>query len=95
MEQIYYLLVFSNAHAALSAERSLMSRLPVRVVPTLRQISASCGISLRVEEGDYSELALALGQGAVEAGAYRLYRVEGPQVRELKIEGGAKQDVTD
>lgn len=72
MERDYYLLVFESTHAAMAAQRYLNGRVPAQVVPTLRQISASCGISLRVETGDYPAL---LAAGDIEGA--RLYRVEG------------------
>lgn len=83
MERSYYLLTFESTHAAMAAEQALLPRLPVRVMPTLRQITASCGISLRVEEADYPTLEWALAEGAVEPDTYRLYRVEPPQAWEI------------
>ena len=53
----YYMLTFSTTHDAISAEKVLGERLPVAVMPTLRQVSASCGISLRVEEENWPKLA--------------------------------------
>ena len=47
------MLTFSTTHAAITAEKVLGDCLPVAVMPTLRQVSASCGISLRIEEGDW------------------------------------------
>ena len=53
----YYMLTFSTTHDAIQAEKRLGERLPVAVMPTLRQVSASCGISLRIEEADWPRLA--------------------------------------
>lgn len=52
MRARYQLLAFDSTHAAMAAERSLKTRLPVTVMPTLRQITAACGISLRIEDRD-------------------------------------------
>lgn len=60
MEACYYLLTFDRSQSALSAERVLRPRVPVQVMPTLRQLSVSCGISLRVEREHYPALAAAL-----------------------------------
>ena len=84
MERNYYLLSFESTHAAMAAQRGLAGRLSVQVVPTLRQVSASCGISLRVEERDGEKLAQALETGAVGPGEYRLYWVEENAVREIQ-----------
>ncbi len=52
----YYTLTFPSTHDAMTAERALRDQLPLAVMPTLRQISASCGISLRIEEADWPRL---------------------------------------
>ena len=72
----YLLLAFASTHAAMEAQRALSARLPVTVMPTLRQITAACGISLRVEARDQGVLAAALAEGAVPPGDFRLYWVQ-------------------
>lgn len=72
----YQLLAFDSTHAAMAAERSLKTRLPVTVMPTLRQITAACGISLRIEDRDGPALDEALQDGLVPPGVYRRYQVE-------------------
>ncbi|NCB62582.1 MAG: DUF3343 domain-containing protein [Clostridia bacterium] len=86
MERDYYFLAFDSTHAALSAERALEKRVSVRVMPTLRQVSAGCGISLRVETADYPALKRALSRGALQDDACRLYHVEGERVNEMEGE---------
>ena len=86
MMSAYYLLVFDSTHAALTAERGLASHIPVRVMPTLRQISASCGISLRIGAEDGPTLEQLLREGAVPPGEYRLFLVDAGEVHELNKE---------
>lgn len=77
----YYMLSFDSTHAAMGAEKYLSAHMPICAMPTLRAVSASCGISLRVEEGDFLALEQALREGyPVYAKPYRLYRVtkDGP-----------------
>ena len=76
MKETYQLLAFDSTHAAMAAERALKTRMPVTVMPTLRQITAACGISLRIEDRDGPDLEGALQVGLVPPGAYRRYRVE-------------------
>lgn len=45
----YYALAFDSTHTAVAAEKYLSARIAVSVMPTPRKITASCGISLRVE----------------------------------------------
>ena len=45
----YYTLAFDSTHMAVAAEKYLSAQIAVSVMPTPRKITASCGISLRVE----------------------------------------------
>lgn len=49
----YYLLAFNSTHFAISAENYLSKTIPVSIMPTLRKITASCGISIRIEPEYY------------------------------------------
>ena len=73
--QSFYMLSFNSTHDAIHAEKALQPHLPVQVIPTLRQVSQSCGISLRVEAADFPQLRPLLAQGVVEKGSYALYQV--------------------
>ena len=44
----YYLITFSNTHSAIAAQKFLTGKLDFLVMPTLREISNSCGISLKI-----------------------------------------------
>lgn len=52
----YYTLAFDSTHMAVAAEKYLSARIAVSVMPTPRKITASCGISLRVELEDSQRL---------------------------------------
>ena len=52
----YYTLAFDSTHMAVAAEKYLSARIAVSVMPTPRKITASCGISLRVELDDGERL---------------------------------------
>ena len=52
----YYTLAFDSTHMAVAAEKYLSARIAVSVMPTPRKITASCGISLRVELEDGKRL---------------------------------------
>ncbi|MEL7609370.1 MAG: DUF3343 domain-containing protein [Bacillota bacterium] len=70
------MLSFDSTHQALYAQSRLSKRIPVCVMPTLREVSKSCGISLRVEIADYPALCDLLNQGVLPDGAAALYKVE-------------------
>lgn len=69
--EAYCLLVFDSTHQAMATQKCLSHRIPTVTMPTLREISASCGISLRIapEDGD-------LARQLLPPGTFRLYRVE-------------------
>ena len=69
------MLSFQNTHDAMGAERLLAGYLPVCTMPTLRQVSASCGISLRMEAGDVETFLALADRGVYNLHPSTLYRV--------------------
>ena len=69
--QEYGLLTFDSTHTALRAE--LLRELSVRMMPTLREISASCGISLRLPPRAGEEAQARLTEAGLTG--WRLYHV--------------------
>lgn len=82
----YYMLSFNSTHDAISAEKTLAVHIPVQVMPTLRAVSESCGISLRVEEENYAELHGLLQEQLLSKGHYSLYHIR-------KLEGSSELSV--
>lgn len=72
----YYLLAFNSTHAAVSAEKLLSAQLEVTVMPTLRKITASCGISLRIEDKDFEKLKAILTANTLDCALYRVLNGE-------------------
>ena len=72
MTQDYVLLVFDSTHTALRSEE-LLSGLGARMMPTLREISASCGISLRLPPDRRDAAESRLQQGGLRG--WRSYQV--------------------
>ena len=69
----YLLLTFSSTHAAMSAQKALQSHVPLTVMPALREIRATCGLSLRIEKADASLLFAHLG--LLPADSFALYEI--------------------
>ena len=81
--ETYYMLSFDSTHAAMRAEQYLKEYVSVCAMPTLRAVSAGCGISLRVEEDEYPTLQQALKKEfPANPQLYRLYLVtpNGPEL---------------
>ena len=71
----YWLFAFDSPHAAISAQRLLASCGAV-VMPTLRSITASCGMSLRLNDEAIGEAKRIMKASSIDPALYRLYRVE-------------------
>lgn len=75
LERSYYMMSFNSTHDALCSEKALAPYIPVRIIPTLRLVSKCCGISLRIEEKDFSVLKPLLLEKIVEPTEYTLYHI--------------------
>ena len=73
--QRYWLFAFDSPHAAISAQRLLASCGAV-VMPTLRSITASCGMSLRLRDETLEKAKRIMKASSIDPALYRLYRVE-------------------
>ncbi|MCE5187759.1 MAG: DUF3343 domain-containing protein [Eubacteriales bacterium] len=74
-EQSYWLFAFDSPHAAIAAQK-LLAGCGAVVMPTLRSITASCGMSLRLTDEAINEAKGILSASAIDPSLYRLYRVE-------------------
>lgn len=74
-EQAYWLFAFDSPHAAIAAQK-LLAGLGAVVMPTLRSITASCGMSLRLTDEAIDEAKRIMIESVIDPKLYRLYRVE-------------------
>ena len=70
----YYLFTFESTHAAISTHKHLSGTIKAVIMPVLRQISASCGIAVRVDPAD---LDAALSLLSIWPAGTKLYHIEG------------------
>ena len=70
-----WLFAFDSPHAAISAQR-LLSGCGAVVMPTLRSITASCGMSLRLRDETIERAKEIMKASTIDPALYRLYRVE-------------------
>ncbi len=71
----YCLIVFDSTHAAIAAERPLKALSPA-VMPTLRAITASCGMSLRLKQEQTEQAQALMASSSIDPKLYRFYRIE-------------------
>ena len=74
-EQAYWLFAFDSPHAAIAAQK-LLAECGAVVMPTLRCITASCGMSLRLTDARIEEAKKIMRGSVIDPALYRLYRVE-------------------
>lgn len=75
MNSRYYLFTFESTHAAIAAQK-LLAPLGVILMPTLREISASCGMSLRTKEELLPKAKELMLASSIDPSLYFLYLVE-------------------
>ncbi|WP_195268801.1 DUF3343 domain-containing protein [Eubacterium sp. 1001713B170207_170306_E7] len=73
--QMDCLLTFANTHAAMTAEGILKGVFNIRIVPTLREISAGCGISISIEAADVENVLKQLASANFDEGLMEVYAV--------------------
>ena len=62
IENEFYVITFESTHLAISTEKLLLATVPVEMVPTPREISASCGLSLKITLANLEEVLLVLAE---------------------------------
>lgn len=71
----YYLISFHNTHTAIAAQKFLKNKLTFQVIPTLREISDSCGISLKLPSASKEEILHCMKDFSEEAAMYQIYLI--------------------
>lgn len=73
----YCLMTFRGSTAAMATHKALQARMPAMLVPVLRQISASCGMAVRLPAEHADEARALMPDGSA------LYLIEDGQVTPL------------
>lgn len=74
LEREFYVMTFDSTHLAISTEKYLLSQTKVEMVPTPREITASCGLSLKIGM-DYFEAVMTAMKDRPKAGMHLYYMV--------------------
>lgn len=75
--QDFYVISFENTHSAMEAQKQLKGRYAITVIPTLREVSQSCGISVMLPEMSREEAIAAAQSLEMEPEMYQLYYAQG------------------
>ena len=85
---IYYVITFANTHSAITTQAHLDTCARVSIMPTLREISAGCGISIRFEAVEFDPVLTGLKTQGLDKKMYQLYKIneEDGQISPFKLD---------
>lgn len=76
--EIFNLVAFNSTQAAIKAEKELTSaKINVRIIPVPREITADCGISLKVNTEDLNVVRKVLADKNIEVSGYYYIKKKG------------------
>lgn len=75
MNEDYLMISFENTHSAIQTERLLGQHFKVVTMPTLRAVTQSCGISLRLAAEDYEPVREMVAESGLSPELYAIYLV--------------------
>ena len=71
----YCVISFASTHAAISTHKHLAARFAVELMPTLREISMGCGISVRFAPELLSAVRAEIEVFGLEKSVYAIYGI--------------------
>lgn len=81
LEKEFYVITFESTHLAISTEKFLLAEVAVEMVPTPREISASCGLSLKISIENIEKVKSLLAERSKEGlNLYHLVREDGKKI---------------
>jgi hypothetical protein len=73
--EVYYIIAFDSTHHAISAEKLLLEEgREFLMIPTPREITSSCGLSIRVGQGDIQAAMMSIREKNLSH--HGIFRVE-------------------
>ncbi|WP_315110889.1 DUF3343 domain-containing protein [Clostridium intestinale] len=70
-EEIFNLIAFNSTSNAIRAEKELkLNDIEVKVLPVPREITASCGLSIRIKTEDLEKAISTLKEGSIDVAGY-------------------------
>ncbi|MEW9121403.1 MAG: DUF3343 domain-containing protein [Thermotaleaceae bacterium] len=69
----FYVIAFESTHHAMQTEKYLKTKFSIETIPTPREISASCGLSIKFSRDIFADVTDMLKK---ENRGYHVFRVE-------------------
>ncbi|MGI6678781.1 MAG: DUF3343 domain-containing protein [Dehalobacterium sp.] len=76
MNKDFYVISFESTHYAIMTEKRLKERFPVTLIPTPRSITASCGLSLKIDADMVADTVQDLKSDHLNERMMVLYKIE-------------------
>ena len=77
----YYLITFVSTHSAISSQKYLGEKIKITIMPTLREISHSCGISIRIKPEDIEVAKEVMANSSIKD--YQIYSIYGAEIKKI------------
>lgn len=72
IDQEFYVISFESTHHAIQTEGRLKKEFSIETIPTPREISASCGLSIKFSLETFSEVMKALGADQEKVSVFKI-----------------------
>ena len=83
MEKRKYILAFESTNYAIAAEKRLQELFKITVIPTPREITSNCGLSIKINEDDLNLIKTTLKDVSIPGVLYSLQaNAPGPNLLE-------------
>ena len=77
MNDSYCVIAFGSTHAAIRVQKLLSDKgFSIIMMPTLRVITAGCGLSIRFSSEDLTNIQKAVSEANIEPSLHQFYTVE-------------------
>lgn len=76
MEKEFYVIAFESTHYAIMVEKKLKDKYNIQTIPTPREITASCGLSIKFQGEILDGIVKELMDQAVDRNMMDIYKIE-------------------
>ncbi|MBC3797587.1 DUF3343 domain-containing protein [Acetobacterium tundrae] len=71
----YFVITFANTHSAITTQSHLETCANISIMPTLREISAGCGISIRFSPEELKPVMACLESWSLAPEMFQIYEI--------------------
>lgn len=75
MEREFYVIAFESTHYAIMVEKKLKDKYNIQTIPTPREITASCGLSIRFQDEKLDDIVKELINQGIDRNMIDIYRI--------------------